>query len=378
MGFLGLSRGKVPVGLDIGGNTFRLAQLKQSADKPVLCNYASFKAPRDLVHEGEVVDIDGVAKALTEFWRGQKISEKRVVVGIANQKVIMRVIEMPYMTEAELRSAIQFQIGEYIPIPIEEAIIDFQIISHHENEQQEKTMDVLVVAARREMVENTVKALEKAKLKPVVVDISSLAFARAVTDNSLKPFIDDDEELAGATALINIGSNLTDIVVVEDDIPRFARIGNIGGSVFTGALVDQLGISFDEADDLKFRIGLPSLDEEEEQIDVGQDISHYVDIVQNILEQEMFKFIAEIRRSLDYYLVQATKAKSIDKIIVSGSGAKLKNFLPHLKESLRLEIKLGQPLNNVLVCKRLQKMGLGEEEFSLATCLGLAMRGIEQ
>lgn len=375
MGFLGLGKGKAPVGLDIGGSTFRLAQLKKSADKPILCNYASFKAPRDLVHEGEVVDIDGAAKALTEFWRTQKISEKRVVVGIANQKVIMRVVEMPSMTEAELRSAIKFQISEYIPIPIEEAIIDFQIISHHENEQQEKMMDVLVVAARREMVENTVKALEKAKLKPVVVDISSLAFARAVADDSVKPFI-EEAEFPGATALINIGSNLTDIVVVEDDIPRFARIGNVGGNVFTGALSDQLGISFDEADDLKVRIGLPSFDGEDERDDIGEDISHYVDVVQNILEQEMFKFIAEIRRSLDYYLVQTTKAKSIDKIIISGSGARIKNFLPHLKESLRLEIKFGQPLNNVLLCKRLQKIGLGDEEFSLATCLGLAMRGI--
>jgi len=184
LGLLGLGRGSSPVGLDIGGGTFRLAQLKPSADKSVLINYATIKTPEGLVSEGEILDVEGVAKALAGFWREKKISEKKVVVGVANQKVIVRVVEMPYMVESELRSAIQYQINEYIPIPVEEAIIDIQIISEHENSQQERMMDVLVVAARKEMVENTVAALEKAGLKPVIVDVSSLAFARALAENT--------------------------------------------------------------------------------------------------------------------------------------------------------------------------------------------------
>ncbi|MDI6717247.1 MAG: pilus assembly protein PilM, partial [Actinomycetota bacterium] len=144
MGLLALGRGSAPVGLDIGNKTFRIAQLKPSAHKPILINYASKDTPFGLVDEGEIADVDGVAKVLSDFWRERKISEKKVVVGIANQKVIVRIIEMPYMTEAELKSAIQFQVSDYIPIPIEEAIIDFQIISERENDLQGKVMDVLV------------------------------------------------------------------------------------------------------------------------------------------------------------------------------------------------------------------------------------------
>jgi len=430
LGLLTLGRGASPVGLDIGSSTFRLAQLKPSNDKPTLISYASAQTPDDLINEGEIMDVDGVAKALSKLWREHKIREKNVVVGVANQKVIVRVIEMPYMTETELRSAIQYQINDYIPIPIEEAIVDFQIIGERESDEGERMMEVLVVAARRDMVESTIAAVEKAGLNPVVIDVSSLAFARAVTRDGVQPFIQEDiNATLGATAMINISANLTDIVVIEDEVPRFTRISNTGGNTFTEALVEQLGISFEDAEDLKIKIGLapiknefenetpaiaaydsereteaepmgfleisetseipetsetsgileaPETLETPETQEDSSDINKYVDIVQSILEQEMTKFIAEIRRSLDYYLVQATRARHIDKIIVSGGGAKLKNFMDYLKESLQLEVELGRPLNSVQLSRKLRRTGVEDEEPSMAICLGLAMRGIDR
>lgn len=378
MGLFGLGGGSSPVGLDIGSGTFRLAQLKPSAGKPVLVNYATIKTPESLVSEGEILDVEGVAKALASFWREKKISEKKVVVGVANQKVIVRVVEMPYMVESELRSAIQYQINEYIPIPVEEAIIDIQIISEHVNSQQERMMDVLVVAARKEMVENTVAALEKAGLRPVIVDVSSLAFARALAENTPEKVLEDETEQKTAIAMVNISSNLTDIVVIEDEIPRFTRVSSIGGRVFTEAIVEQLGMTFDEAEDLKRRIGLPAGSDDAVSTDDPDisDVIQYKDAVQNVLEQEMIRFVAEIRRSLDYYLVQAARAKSIDKIIISGGGAKLKNFLQYLKDNFQIEIELGQPLHSVQLSKRLKIENIEDEELSMAICLGLAMRGV--
>jgi len=378
LGLLGLGRGSSPVGLDIGGGTFRLAQLKPPADKSVLINYATIKTPEGLVSEGEILDVEGVAKALAGFWREKKISEKKVVVGVANQKVIVRVVEMPYMVESELRSAIQYQINEYIPIPVEEAIIDIQIISEHENSQQERMMDVLVVAARKEMVENTVAALEKAGLKPVIVDVSSLAFARALAENTPERVLQEEDEHKTAIAMVNISSNLTDIVVIEDEIPRFTRASSMGGRVFTDALVEQLGMTFDEAEDMKKRIGLPASANDGSDVNDSDisDVVQYKDAVQNVLEQEMIRFVAEIRRSLDYYLVQATRAKSIDKIIISGGGAKLKNLLQYLKDNFQIEVELGQPLHSVQLSKRLKIENIRDEELSMAICLGLAMRGV--
>jgi len=376
LGLLALGRGSAPVGLDIGNKTFRIAQLKPSAHKPILINYASKDTPFGLVDEGEIADVDGVAKVLSDFWRERKISEKKVVVGIANQKVIVRIIEMPYMTEAELKSAIQFQVSDYIPIPIEEAIIDFQIISERENDLQGKVMDVLVVAARKEMIERVIMALEKAGLRPVVIDVSSFAFARAVMGDAPSLSFEDLDN-PKATAMINVGSNLTDIVVMEDGIPRFTRISNFGSDIFVEALMEALGISLDEAKDLAVRIGLPSRDVGDDPADVTPDMLSKVALVNTILEQQMMKLVAEIRRSLDYYLVQAAKAKSIDKIILSGSGANLRNFRQHLKRELQIEVELGHPLNNVQIGKNLRSADIVDDELSLATCLGLAMRGLD-
>ena len=378
MGLFGLGNGAAPIGLDIGSTSLRVAQFKATADKPILIEFATAKMPQGLISEGEISDVDGVAKELAALWRANKIAEKRVVVGVANQKVIVRVVEMPVMTDAELRSAIQYQVSDYIPIPADEAIIDFQILSEYSKDSHERVMDVLLVAARKDMIETTIAAVEGAGLKPVVVDVSSLAFARVVMGDTAQPLLPEDDGPTGATALINLSATLSDIVVVEDNMPRFTRISSMGGNTFSEALVEQLGMSLEEADDLKARIGLPPVEGDENPGLIDTDIQEYAEAVQNVLEQEMVKFIAEIRRSLDYYLVQANRAKSIDKIIVTGGGAKLKNFLAYLQQNLQIEVELGRPLQHV----RLNGNGLAakveEEELSMATCLGLAMRGLDR
>jgi type IV pilus assembly protein PilM len=284
---------------------------------------------------------------------------------------------MPLMTEDELRSAIRFQANDYIPIPIDEAIIDFQIISERESDRQDKMMDVLVVAARKDMVESTIAAVEGAGLRPIIVDVSSLAFARAVLTDVEESFLKEEAGDAGATTLINISSSLTDIVVLEDNIPRFTRISSMGGDAFTDALVNQLGIPFNEAEELKTKIGLRSDGDESSLPEIDPSISMYKETVNNVLEQEMDRFIAEIRRSLDYYLVQSARAKRIEKIIVTGGGAKLRNILRYMKERLQVEVEPGHPLHSVQVARKLSEAGVDSDELSMAICLGLAMRGVE-
>ncbi|MBE0447742.1 MAG: type IV pilus assembly protein PilM [Actinobacteria bacterium] len=378
MRLLSLGKGATPVGLDIGSSTFRIAQLKASAEKPILVSYSSTKAPKGLIDEGEITDVDGVAKVLASLWRTAKVTDKRVIVGVANQKVIVRVIEMPAMTETELRSAIKYQVSDYIPIPVEEAILDFQILSEHVNDRLERMMDVLLVAARKDMVENVVAAIERAGLRPVTVDASSLAFARAVTSEKPKSFIGGEAGAEEVTAMINIGSALSDIVVVEDSTPRFTRVSSIGGNTFTEAIANHLGVTFEKAEDLKIKIGLPSQNGKGKLAGVGPDVSEHVEAVHDVLEREMVKFMAEVRRSLDYYLAQASKVESIGKIVVTGGGAKLKNFQSYLKESLKIEVEFGRPLQNVQVSNNLHRAGVEDEEFSLAICIGLAARGLER
>jgi type IV pilus assembly protein PilM len=336
------------------------------------------KTADGLIDEGEIVDIEGVSKALAAFWREYKIPEKRVVIGVANQKVVVRVIEMPYMSESELRSALQYQISDYIPIPVEEAIIDFQILTDNEANKQSGKMDVLVAAARKDMIENAIAAVKGAGLKPVIVDISSLAFARAVLEAEPERVLREPDEDKGATALVNISSTLTDIIIVEDGVPRFTRISGTGGRVFTDAIVEQLGVSVDEAEELKMAVGLPQVgDKMLQPVSDDPKIRQYYSKVQGILELEMERFVAEIRRSLDYYIAQSTNVRRIEKVIVSGGGVRLNNFIEQLKASLMMEVELAQPLKSVQIKRRTRIANVKEDELSMAICIGLGMRGMQ-
>ncbi|HEX21784.1 MAG TPA: type IV pilus assembly protein PilM, partial [Actinobacteria bacterium] len=258
MGIFPFGRSATPIGLDIGTGHFRAAQITPGAATNTLANYAKIKVPVGSVVEGEIIDVETVSQSLTQLWKKSGLSGKDVTIGIASQKVIVRLIELPFMEPNELKGAIQFQAQDYIPIPINEAIIDAQIVNQFLGENDEKMIEVLLVAAQKDLINNTISAVEKAGLRPQVVDLSAFAIVRSLLDdtNTFLPE-DDDTSVESATALINIGSGLTNIVVVEDGMPRFARVTPMAGDDLNRAISDALNVSFEVADELKRKVGLP-------------------------------------------------------------------------------------------------------------------------
>ncbi len=345
------------LGLDIGTSAVRAAEVSMKSDPPTLVRFASVPLRRGAVVGGEIADVDAVVGALRELMRRGRFSVRHAALGLANQKVVVRQVEMPAMDEQELKGALHFQAQEFIPIPIEDAILDFQILEETTNDAGEQTLKVLLVAAQREMVGAFVSAAQSAGLDPAAVDLSSFADLRALASGG---------SLLGpreSEAVIDIGAGVTNIVVHEQGLPRFVRILPMGGDDVTDALAGGLGVPWDEAESVKARIGVTP---------EGGPVP--AEGAARMIEQRAGAFVDEVRGSLDYYLAQHGVAR-ITTVIVTGGGSNLPGLIERLSAALHLPVEEGQPLTRL----RLGKVDQTPDELSqmgsvCAVSIGLALR----
>jgi type IV pilus assembly protein PilM len=331
------------------------------------------------VAEGEIVDIDAVAHAIQQLWRKAGISEKRVIIGVANQKVVVRLIELPFMEKSELAGAIQYQAQDFIPIPVEDAILDFQIIGDYMSEQEEHLMEVLLVAAQRDMVSAHIQAVEQAGLRPQVVDVAAFAIVRSLLfrqESFLPP--EEQEQEGEALAIVHVSSGITNIIVVEKGVPRFTRVSALAGNDLTQSVASGLNIPFDEAERMKVEVGLPG-PEGDRGLPEGlpEDERERYELAQDILEREVSRFISEVRRSLDYYLTQATQIRMIKKLILSGSGTMLKHMGEYMERGLQAQVEIAHPLDRLQVSPKIDKELLERDKLGCSVAVGLSMAGME-
>lgn len=241
------------VGLDLGRTSISAVQLKYQSGGVAMLSAAVDQLPEGLIQEGEVQDVDALAVAIKDFWKSYNLKGKKVSLGLANQKVVVRTLDFPILEESELRIAIEFQAQDYIPIPIEEAVFDYHVLGQTTDVDGVVKQKVLVVAAQKVMVMDYINALKKAKLGVGEIDLQAFAMLRSLAPRSsfeLGPTV-------GAVAIANIGSDVTNIVVETGGEPQFTRIVSFGGDNFTRAIQDFKGMTFAEADTIKAEFGLP-------------------------------------------------------------------------------------------------------------------------
>ncbi len=373
MGSLSIGSGQTAIGLDIATDHVRVAQVKSSGSGFTLTGYGVIDVPMGAMADGEIVDASAVSSAVKDLWRHSKVHGKNVSVGVSNQRVIVRLIDLPFMERGELQSAIQYQAQDYIPMAVEDSILDFQIIGDYMTQNDEHMMEVLLVAAHREMIGSVVGAVEGAGLKLDQIDVSSFAVVRALMGDTQSVLPDDQGK---TTAIIHIATGLTNITVVENGVPRFNRISSLAGSAFTRAVANVLNIGFEEAEDLKRRIGLPSIDGTDDVPVSGVD-PEYVPVVHQAIEREVNKFIAEVRRSLDYYLTQTAQVRTINRILLTGSGARLANFASYLEKGLQAQVMLVDPFVDRVQIASGAAQALGDDRMGSVTAVGLALGGLQ-
>jgi type IV pilus assembly protein PilM len=341
---------RTAIGLDIGTSVVRAVELSFGRSGITLERFGQLVLPPDAVHDGQVVDGDAVAKALRKLWTATKLTHKQVVLGVANQRVIVRQLELPWLARSELAASLPFQVQDLLPMPVDQAVLDFFPVEDLTDSSGARTLKGLLVAAARETVLANVRAAELAGLSVQAVDLTPFAVLRSLGRQT-------GAEVE-TEALIDIGARVTNIIVHSGGVPRFVRILLIGGQDVTDAVAEQLGVPLAQAEVLKQQAGRTGFEE-------GlQDVASSVAATAQ-------DFVTEVRGSLDYYAA-SNPAAPIERLVVTGGGSRLDGILDRLAAATRLPVTAGDPMASV----RIGDTGLDDAQLQFVTPLAAVPVGL--
>jgi len=289
------------IGLDIGSSSVKLLELQQGKNGYRLKNVGIGFLPPGAIIDGVIKELDAVTGIIQELVSNLKIKNKSVATSISGHSVIIKNVSMPVMTEKELEESIKWEAEQYIPFEIDDVNIDFQIMG--ENTEDKNKMNVLLVAAKQDMIGDYITAIKGAGLNTVVMDIVSFALMNMYELNY--PYEEDN-----AIALIDIGANILNMNVLKNGVSVFTRDVSIGGNRITEEIQKRKDISYEEAEALK--VGGTT---------EGVEYSEITDII-----EEVFLSLAiEIQRSLDFFWATFAE-ENISKICISGGCSKSLGF----------------------------------------------------
>ena len=343
------------MGLDIGTSGVRAAELRLGKGGPVLERFGQVALPVDAVRDGEVADPEAVAATLRTLWTQVGFKSRKVVVGVANQRVVVRQVDLPWLPAAELRASLAFQVQDYIPMPVDQALLDFHPLEERTDETGNRVLRVLLVAAAREMVDSTLQAVALAGLTPTMVDLTSFAVLRA------HAHADSGIAAVHAEALVDVGASVTNIIVHQGGVPRFVRILLAGGADITAAVAERLGVPTEQAEALKQSTGIPV----QETYDTSP--------AQRAIEATGGLFVEEVRGSLNYFMAQSG-ASRVTRIVLSGGGSRLTGLAERLSAATRLPVDVAAPLSRLTIGQTgLTPEQLAYSEQMISVPVGLAL-----
>ncbi|MEX2244788.1 MAG: type IV pilus assembly protein PilM [Fimbriimonadaceae bacterium] len=356
---LKLFRKKAYVGVDLGTKSIKVAQIEAHGGKWVVSKHGEATTPLESIKDGVVVNTEEVANALKYALKQAKISATSAIIGVAGGSVIVRNVRIPRMPEATLRKSIRFEAGRYVPSSVEDSFIEFEILG----DAPENQMDVLIVAAPREIVKSRVEACSKAGLEVEVVDIEAFAMFRALVES------DFDSAMNETTiALVDIGATTTNVSVISKGVFAMTRSIPQAGNTLTNALQSYFKLDFEDAEKGKTQLDLNALINSEGPVENPP---------LRVLQPHIDDLFREIRRSLNYYQSQQTDqgdAKPVTKIIVSGGGARMHGLAEYMSHKLDIPtVSAG-----VYDCSRFVAPEGDENEhgYELAVASGLALRSL--
>jgi type IV pilus assembly protein PilM len=340
------------VGLDIGSTSIRAVEATITKDRPVIDNFGQVFLPPGAVVGGVVKDDKVVTAALRQLWTSHTFNTRNVVLGVTHQQVVVREIDIVRLPQKELRQALPFLVRDVLPLPVDQALLDFYPLEPVEKERgkdksQGETVHGLLVAAPKEPVIDTVRAVEAAALHVSHVDLACFAALRA------------SAHLASDTeALLDIGANGTNIVVHTDGTPKMVRTVPRGGAEVTSLLASRLGLSSSEAETVKCRVGL-----RHEEHDEGADV----------VAEAIRPLITEIRSSFSYF-ASSHPGQRVRRLALVGGAALLPGLPARLTEELGVPAFLSDPLQRVVDPRQGGRHDvLGRFRSSAAVSIGLTL-----
>jgi len=340
------------IGLNIGKKSFRAVELEKKKDRIIINNFGTYSSPRASSDHNLLDETDVVASSLDEFLSDTGFSTSDVVLSIDETYVFMRIINLPIMSDKELKSSIKYEAEQYIPLPSDQVNISYQKLD--QNFSDKNKMGVQIVAARKDIVEKYIGILKKAKLTPKAIEPETIALGRVLGDT---------KEAPSGTMILEMGFGSSLIVVCYGGFVRFTRSIPIGGDVLTKTIMQGLALDQEQAEEYKKVYGL---DEFQGEGKVFQVISPVID-----------NLILEIQRAAVFFTNHNPSA-NIKRVVLSGGTALMPNLLSYVANKLDLEVILANPLNDIEISPKLdkQKQILIQESPSYSSAIGLALRGL--
>ena len=348
----GLGASKQVVGLDIGSSAVKVVELKRSGKDLEVVRLGLEPLAPEIVVDGAIVDTGQVSNTIARIFTDKKIRTKNVATSVSGHSVIVKKLPLQPMTEEELDGAIQMEAAQHIPFDIGEVNLDYQVL---DSAMESPTMDVLLVAVKKDKILNYTNVVTLAGKTPTIVDIDAFALQNVYEYN-----YDPPNDLT--VALLNLGASVMNINIVKGRIPLFTRDVSVGGNQYTDTLQKELDLGFEEAETLKTGVTLPGISDEA-RLPVLKSVSEII--------------VLEIQRTFDFFRATAS-GEQIRKIYLAGGSARVYGLTDLLQQELGLPVEQLDPFHRI---KFDAGGAMGEIVSSnpprLAVAVGLALRSFE-
>jgi type IV pilus assembly protein PilM len=355
----GPKRTKRLVGLKIGGSQLAAAQIVNNGS-PELVQVARERLEDGIVVGGELREPELLSEALRAFFRKHKLPRQGVRLGIANNRIGVRIFEIAGIADPkQLENAIRFRAQEALPIPIEEAVLDYHVLSERVDDDGQLVRRVLLVVAYRELIDRYVAACKKAGVRLAGIDLEAFALLRALGEAPR----DDDAPSDAALVVVSIGHDRSTFAVSDGRVCEFTRVLDWGGSTLDVAIARELNCAPSEAEPLKRELSL-SNGNVPEGLDQDQ-----ADRAREAVQRQLQTFARELVSSLQFYQNQPNSL-GIGEIVITGGTAQLVGIADELQRLIGVRVAVGDPLTRVKLGKKLRET---EDLGSLAVAIGLGI-----
>jgi type IV pilus assembly protein PilM len=347
---------KIYVGIDLGHHTIKAVQVERSSSGWKIERMGVAPTPPESIKESVVVDPEAVGAAIKQLLKDYHFNATNCNIAVSGGSVVVRNVRIPKMPEATLRKSIKYEASRYVPSSVEDSYIEFEIVA----EADDSNMDVLMVAAPKDVVESRMKACQAAGLEVESVDVEPFAAYRALVESNFKSNWSE-----GTVALVDMGSSTTSMSVINDGMFAMARSIPLGSAALSEALKSYFKLSDEDAESGKAQLDLRELLED------GGKENPPLKVVQPHLDD----LVRELRRSLNYYQSMQTEntgSKNISTVLLTGGGAKMEGLAEYIGQKLSLPVvSVGVLDNERFSLSTLSEFGRG---LDIAVASGLAMR----
>ena len=339
------------VGLDIGSRTIKAAEIVETKKGRSLKRFGMADIQPGLIEDGAINEPEEVAEAIKGLFKSYNLREKNVAISIGGYSVIVKKINVQTMAEDQLQETIHFEAEQYIPFDISDVNLDFQILGPNENNPNQ--MNVFLVAAKKEMVNDYINLVGLAGLNPCIIDVEAFALQNIFEINyDLK-----DENIA----LIDIGASKTSLNILKGSNSVFMRDVSLGCAQVNQKIISLINCSFEESETVKLGGQTDKISDED---------------LKQIITSVVADWCTEIRRALDFFY-STYPDDQIKRIVLSGGGGNIADFRQLLAAEASAEVETINPFNNFQLDNSLDASYIDQIAPQAAISMGLAVRRID-